>query len=152
MILFGWVDRAICKCTYVSHARKSCEIYALRSWESLTFPKWARKYSKSIEIQNKQKNKVQNWKCINKAKMEMLIERDLLLLITLRRRRKPRVWARQVYWESTIPLTATSVSLNWFSGLCIVTLLLLFGLFQKQSPRGAPRKRYTANLQENTHA
>ena len=120
--------------------RKSCEIYALRSWEGLTFPKWARKYSKSIEIQNKQKNKVQNWKCINKAKMEMLIERDLLLLITLRRRRKPRVWARQIYWESTIPLTATSVSLNWLSGLCIVTFLLLFGCFRRSHPEVLPEK------------
>ena len=113
----------------------------------MTLLKWARKYSKKkIEIQNKQKNEVQNWKCINKAKVEMLIESELLLLITLRRRRKPRVWARQVYWESTIPLTATSVSLKWFSGLCIVTFLLLFGLFQKQPPRGAPRKRCSEKI------
>ena len=78
--------------------------------------------------------------------MEMLIESELLLLITLRRRRKSRVWARQVYWESTIPVTATSVSLKWFSGLCIVTFLLLFGLFQKQPPRGAPRKRCSEKI------
>ena len=61
----------------------------LYAHESLTFPKWARKYSKSIEIQNKQKNKVQSWKYIKKTEMKMLIERDILLLITLRRRRKP---------------------------------------------------------------
>ena len=101
-----------------------------------------------MRFKTNKKNEVQNWKCINKAKVEMLIESDLLLLIPWRRRRKPRVWARQVYWESTIPLTATSVSLNWFSGLCIVTFLLLFGSFQKQPPRGAPRKRCSENIQQ----
>ena len=68
-----------------------------RTLSRLTFPKWARKYSKSVEIQNKQKNKVQSWKYIDKEQMEILTEIDLLLLITLRRRRKPRVGATQVY-------------------------------------------------------
>ena len=38
---------------------------------------------------------------INRAKMKMLAERDLLLIIILtgrrREKRKPRVWVRQVY-------------------------------------------------------
>ena len=62
---------------------------------------------------------------INNAKMKMLAERDLLLIIILRGRkrekRKPRVWVRQVYLKSSISLTAVAVSLSWFTGLCIVT-------------------------------
>ena len=62
---------------------------------------------------------------INNAKMKMLAERDLLLIIILRGRkrekRKPRVWVRQVYLESSISLTAVAVSLSWFSRVCIVT-------------------------------
>ena len=53
---------------------------------------------------------------INNAKMKILAERDLLLIITLRERkrekRKPRVWVRQVYLKSSISLTAVAVSLS----------------------------------------
>ena len=53
---------------------------------------------------------------INKAKMKMLAERDLLLKIILRGRRrenrKHRAWVRQVYLESSISLTAAALSLN----------------------------------------
>ena len=52
---------------------------------------------------------------INNAKMKMLAERDLLLMIILRGRkreeRKPSVWVRQVYLKS-ISLTAVAVSLS----------------------------------------
>ena len=62
---------------------------------------------------------------INNAKIKMLAERDLLLVITLRGRkrekRKPRVWVRQVYLKSGVSLTAVAVSLSWFTGLFIVT-------------------------------
>ena len=58
--------------------------------------------------------------------MKKLAERDLLLIIILRgirrEKRKPRVCVRQVCWESSIPLTAAAVFLNWFNGPCIVTL------------------------------
>ena len=53
---------------------------------------------------------------INNAKMKMLAERDLLLIIILRGRkrekRKPRVWMRQVYLKSGVSLTVVAVSLN----------------------------------------
>ena len=66
-------------------------------------------------------------------KIERETERDLLLIIILRERRrkerKPRVWVWPVYGKSDISLTVAAVSLNWFSGLCIVTILLLLGLF-----------------------
>ena len=50
---------------------------------------------------------------INKANMKILAEADLLLIIILRGRRrekrKPRVWVRQVCWESSIVMTAVAV-------------------------------------------
>ena len=53
---------------------------------------------------------------INNAKMKMLAERDLLLIIILRERkreqRKPRVWVRQVFLKSSISLTPVAVSLS----------------------------------------
>ena len=53
---------------------------------------------------------------INKAKMKMLAKRDfsLIKILSGRRREKktPRVWVKQVYWESSISLTAAAVSLN----------------------------------------
>ena len=53
---------------------------------------------------------------INNAKMKILAERDLLLMIILRERkrekRKPRVWVRQVFLKSSISLTAVAVSLS----------------------------------------
>ena len=52
----------------------------------------------------------------NNAKMKILAERNLLLIIILRERkreqRKPRVWVRQVYLKSSISLTAVAVSLS----------------------------------------
>ena len=50
------------------------------------------------------------------SKMKMLTERDLLLLMVLRGRRRQKrnseVWLRQVYRKSSISLTVTAVSLN----------------------------------------
>ena len=52
----------------------------------------------------------------NNAKMKMLAERDLLLIIILRWRkrekRKPRVWERQVFLKSNNFLTPVAVSLS----------------------------------------
>ena len=53
---------------------------------------------------------------INNAKMKMLAERDLLLMIILRGRkrekRNPRVWVRHVFLKSSISLIAVAVSLS----------------------------------------
>ena len=65
---------------------------------------------------------------INKVNIKMVAERDWLLIIILRGRRrekrKPRVWVRQVYWENSISLTEIAVSLSWFSGLSRIGDLL----------------------------
>ena len=50
------------------------------------------------------------------SKMKMLTERDLLLLMVLRGRRRQKintqVWVRKVYRKSSISLIVTAVSLN----------------------------------------
>ena len=93
------------------YSRKSRESYALRSWVT----KHGRvNIQKTLRLETKSKKKFMVGN-INKAKMKTLAERDWLLIKILRGRRQEKKNPR--------------FSLNWFSGLCIVTFLLLLGFF-----------------------
>ena len=97
--------------------RKGREYYALR-YENLRFKlrknrRLNTQKTLRFKVNSKIKYIVEN---INKAKIKRLTERDLLLIMILRERRrekrKPRVWVWPVYGKSSIFQTAAAVSLN----------------------------------------